>query len=126
MAGEGISVPQDELLNGIYLTPDLGFAIAIASMPNGVANIDEEKKTIEFENPDLFDPQKEIFIYSFDSEKIPGNIKRVDEQQYVVLDADEIIPESSISYLAKEVSKYYRIVGAEGLQDEIQSEVKLR
>ncbi len=76
-------VPEKELLDAIYLTPDYAFAIAVAARPEGATNIDNEAKTIEFERPDKFDPRSEIYIYVFDSDKIfAKNLVRVDERQF--------------------------------------------
>ncbi len=109
-AGDDIKVPDDELLNAIYLTPNYEFALAIASMPEGAANIDNETKTIKFENPEAFDPEKEVYIYEVDSELIPKeNLKEVDELQIAILNTDEIKPTIKHVCKAGDVEKYYEI-----------------
>ncbi|HEU5114465.1 MAG TPA: hypothetical protein VFT82_01725 [Candidatus Paceibacterota bacterium] len=126
-AGEGIEVPKGELLNGIYFTPDIGFAVAIAGMPSGAAHIDETKKTVEFENPSEFDPEKKIFVYQVDTEKLPGlHFEKVDEQQYVVTGENEVYPESYRELKAGEVMKYYQLINWEGFRDEMTKEFGLK
>jgi|GEM_PF-814239 len=108
-AAEGLNVPDGELLDAIYLTPDLGFAIACAVRPEGVTHINTDQ-TIEFENSELFNPEEEIYIYEIDSEKIPKeNIREVDDQQIAVVDIDELIPEATQELKAADVEKYYEI-----------------
>jgi hypothetical protein len=123
---EGASVPEDELLDAIYLTSDVGFAIAAAARPSeGMIRVGEQggKKTIEFERPDLFDPNKEIFIYEVDETKIPeGRIRQIDHHQWIINDLDEIKPESVQNLLAGEVLKYfelkpYHLEGAESCRE---------
>ena len=109
-AGEGISVPDGELLNAIYLTPYRESAIAMAARVEGVTNINDESKTIEFEHPELFDPEKEVYLYLINSESIPKeNIKQIDSWQYAVVDLPELKPESVEAIKAGEVEKYYEL-----------------
>lgn len=119
-AGDGITVPDNELLNAIYLTPKYGFALAIAAMPEGNANIDEATKTIEFENTDAFDPEKEAYVYEIDSESIPKeNLKEVNELQVAVIKMDEIRPTIKHIHKAGEIEKYYEI------KKELEKEIKM-
>ena len=80
-AGEGVEVPEGELLNAIYLTPDIGFAVACAARPEGVTHINDDH-SIEFENPEGFNPDQDIFIYTVDTNDLPKeSITEVDERQ---------------------------------------------
>jgi hypothetical protein len=109
-AGGGIKVPCDELLDAIYLTPKYEFALAVASMPEGAADIDEVTKTIKFENPDEFDPNKEVYVYEIDSESIPKeSLKDIDELQVAVLNIDELKPIKKNTHKAGDVEKYYEV-----------------
>ncbi len=106
-AGEGVEVPEDELKNGIYLTPHYEFALACAIRPNGLTQIDDEAKTIEFENPELFSPENDVYIYEVEvSEK---EARQIDKNQYVVEGLDEIKPTAQHIHKAKEIEKYYEL-----------------
>ena len=61
-AGKGdVEVPENELLDGIYLTPDYGFAVAMAARPeNSVTTIDNNEHKITFEKPELFKPERDM------------------------------------------------------------------
>ncbi|MBA4336338.1 hypothetical protein C0416_01005 [bacterium] len=109
-AGDCINVPDDELLNAIYLTTNYKFALAIASMPEGAADIDEATRTIKFENSEAFDPEKEVYVYEIDSETIPKeNLKKIDELQVAVLNTTELKPTIKHIHKAGDVEKYYEI-----------------
>lgn len=69
--GDHLDVPEKELLEAIYLMPDYGFAFACAARPEGVTDIDNESRTISFENPESSDPEQIIRIYEVDGENIP-------------------------------------------------------
>jgi len=106
-AGEGLDVPPDELLEAIYLTPDYGFALAMAARPKGVTTIDNNAHTIEFERPELFDPEKEVYVYEID---IPKNeTKVVDELQAAVENKDELKPDKMFTHKAGDVEQYYEL-----------------
>lgn len=109
---EGLNVPNDELLDAIYLTPDYGFALANAIKPKGLTNINEEEHLIEFENPNLFNPGKEVYVYEVDSEVIPAeNLRKVDDLQYVVEGLDELkLIKEPTSHKAREILKYYKLI----------------
>ncbi len=108
--GEGLDVPKDELLDAIYLTTKFEFALAVAAMPEGAANIDDITHTIEFESPQLFDPEKEVYVYEFESSLIPPeNLKFVDDLQYAVVGLNELRPERQTRHKAGDVSKYYEL-----------------
>ncbi|MFA6423689.1 MAG: hypothetical protein WCV83_00045 [Candidatus Magasanikbacteria bacterium] len=108
--GDNMDVPKDELLDAIYLSPKFEFALAVASMPEGAAHIDDKKHTIEFENPQLFDQEKVVYIYEFDSEAIPPeNLKYVDEQQYAVINMPELRPNRITIHKAEEIMRFYEL-----------------
>ena len=124
-------MPQDELLNGIYLTPDYGFAVAMASRPeNSTTYIDDKEHKITFEKPELFKPEEDIFIYTFDSENIPEeNLKSVDKLQYVVLGMNRLVPIETEATNARKVLKYYELANwreTGRLSGEISDELKFR
>ena len=122
-AGKEIEVPDSELLNAIYLTPKYEFALAIASMPEDAADIDEATKSIKFENSESFDPEKEVYVYEIDSETIPKeNLKDVDEFQFAVLNTNELKPTVKHIHKAGDVEKYYEIKKE---ADEAKNEVKI-
>ena len=126
---EGVSVPQDELLDAIYLTSDLGFAIAAAVRPKSMTHVGEEngKKYIEFEHPELFDPAKEIFVYEIDAAKIPKeSIRQIDGHQWVVEGFDEIRPDSVQRLQGEEVLKYYELRPWRKEGGEAEREIKLK
>ena len=104
---DNIKVPEKELMNAIYLTPDYGFALACAARPIGVTKIDNENKSITFENPDLFDPEKEVFVYEIDVENISKeNIVEVDDHQYAIVGINELNVANKFSHKAKDVQNY--------------------
>jgi hypothetical protein len=116
-AGEGIEVPQDERQEAIYLTPNYKFAVACAARPEGVSRIDDEDGKIEFENPEKFDPEQDIYIYWVNSENIPKeNLKpvkndkgEIDKNQLAVVETDELLPDFVECKKAIEVEKYYEL-----------------
>lgn len=110
-AGDGVIVPESELQNGIYLTPDYGFAIAVASIPPmSSAHIDEKEKTITYEHPENFDPEREIYVYTIDTNDFPEtHFSFLDELQYVVTDTDELHVAQSDVHKAIEVLQYFKI-----------------
>jgi hypothetical protein len=105
-------VPENELLNAIYLDSDRGFAVAMAARPNGTTHISDNdgERTIEFEHPELFDPTQEVFLYEIDTTKIPQeNLRQIDGHQWVIENIDEIKPDSVENLHAEEVFKYYEL-----------------
>ncbi len=103
--------PSQESLNAIYLTPDIGFALAcaIGSKENRI-EVNHFQKTIRFENPHEVDPEKVIYIYFVDPSNIPDERKVWIDQWQIAINMDEIIPVKAESYKASEISKYYRIL----------------
>lgn len=123
---DNIEVPENELLDAIYLTPDYGFALACAARPEGVTNIDDENRTIVFENPNLFEPEKEVFVYEVDTEDIPKEkIIKVDDHQYAV-SVDELNVTNEFKHKAKDVEEYYELKNWNKEPKEMSSEFKMR
>jgi hypothetical protein len=109
-AGEGLVVPEGELLKAIYLTPNREYAIAIAARPDGVTHIDTEQNRITFDQPEAFNPEQEIFLYEVDLDGIaPEHIRRVDDLQTAVINIPEIIPSGVQELKAGEVEQYYEL-----------------
>lgn len=105
---DGLSVPLAELQNKIYLTPSLGFALAMAAGPNGITSVHEG--TISFEHTDTFNPEETIYVYECNSNVFsPKKIEYIDQDQYAV-DEDEAMPIRITEYKAKDVFDYYRLV----------------
>lgn len=110
-------VPEDEKQKAIYWTPDYEYSIAMAARPKGVTLINNEEKTIEFEKPEGFNPETDIYIYAVDSEDIPkeflkevrDNNGEIDKLQFSVL-LDEIKPKSKEKMKAREVMKYFKLL----------------
>lgn len=107
-AGEGINVPSDELLDAIYLTPDYGYALAMAARPGGVTYIDNDSKTITFENPEAFDPNEEIYVYEVDIDD--EKTREIDPLQTVIESNHEVTPIKVNAHRAGEIENYYRIL----------------
>lgn len=102
--------PKNGSFKAVYLTCDFGTALAFAARPEGVSNINHEKRTIQFENPHLFEPDREIYIYFVDlSQILEERIIWINKWQVAVL--DDIKPVKVERYKAGEVSKYYSIIG---------------
>lgn len=68
-------IPKDELLKTIYLTPDYGRAVAMGSRVKGRSEFDDKNHKITFEHPELFNPDEDVYIYSFDFDVLKDNIK---------------------------------------------------
>jgi hypothetical protein len=99
--------PPTETLNAIYVTPDLGFAIAMAARPEGRTHIEDREKTIHFENPHFFDPDMLIYVYEVNVEEIAEDkVLPIDHLQ-AALDVDAVTPVAVQKYKAHEVLKYY-------------------
>lgn len=124
---DNIEVPENELLNAIYLTPDYGFALACAARPEGVTNIDGENRSIIFENPDLFEPEEEVFVYEVDIKSVPKEkVIEVDDHQYAIVDMDELSIFNKFSHKAKDVQDYYELKNWEEKSKESGTDFKIR
>jgi len=107
-AGDGVDVPEDELKDGIYLTPYYEFALACAVRPNGVTHIKDEEKTIEFENPEGFFPEKDVYVYEVE---VPEGVARqFDKNQLVIENMDEIAPTAKHQHKAGDIEQYYELI----------------
>jgi len=105
----GVDVPEDELQNAIYFTPSRETAIAMASRPEGLTKINDNE--IWFENPEKFNPDLDIYIYTIDSDKIDSSFLKQceDENQFVYL-GDNLMPENTEKLKAIEVAKYFKLL----------------
>lgn len=109
-AGEGLQVPEGELLDAIYCTPDREFALAVGAMSQGAVHIDHEHHTIAFEHPELFDPKKPVYVYEIESEDIPRkNVQKVDERQFAVVGVNELHFRSVQETRAEELLRHYEL-----------------
>ena len=103
-------VPKGELQDAIYLTSDYGSAVAMAARPDGITTIDNTDKTIEFEKPEDFDPEADIYIYSVDSQDIPEELlDQVDELQYAAL-VPELAQKAKEKRKARDVMEFYELI----------------
>lgn len=119
------NVPKEELLNGIYLTPNYGFAVAMAARPNGGTRIDDGK--ISFENEQLFNPDQDVFIYVFDTEEEQFKDKELEyhnKDEYMI--KGELIPTKIEEIKASEVFKYYELARWNNEFKEIKQEQKIK
>lgn len=124
---EHIDVPEKELLNAIYLTPDYGFALACAARPEGVTDIDDENKLITFEDPEKFDPEEKVFVYEIDLKNIPEkNIIKIDERQYAIVGVDELKVVKKNSHNAKDIEKFYELKNWKEKPREFRPEFRMR
>jgi hypothetical protein len=102
--------PAEEDADAIYLTPDFISAVAFAARPRGITDIDYDHKTMHFENPEAFDPNREIYVYEVDAASIPEDkITQIEERQ-ISVDLDSLKPGRVIRMKAGEVTKYFKIV----------------
>ena len=104
------ALPEKQFLDGIYLTPEYDFALAMAVKPKGLNHTDNSKKTITFENPELFDEKADVFIYTFDSEQMPADrLEYIDNLQYILKGENELIPTKKDNLKAGDLWKYYTL-----------------
>jgi hypothetical protein len=123
--GEGVIVPENELQNAIYLSTNYAYALAMASMPKGLTNIDYDKMTIETEFPNDFDPNKKIYVYTIDSEKFPKEkLEFLKDGMQAIYHLDEIQYESVDELPASDVLKYYKLLNYEN-QEGVINEMKI-
>ncbi len=104
LAAEGLEVPEGELQNKIYFTPEIGVALAMGARPPGITSISGGK--ISFENVDEFDPEEAVYIYEIDIEE--DLVEFIDDEQ-VTIDLDEIRPSIVHEFKAKDVFDYYEL-----------------
>ena len=104
------NVPEEELQDGIYLTPNYGFAVAMGVRPQGGTRIDNNK--ISFEHEELFDPDQNVYIYVFDTEEEQFKDKVLEyhnKNEYMIKGKSELIPSKMEIIKASEVFKYYEL-----------------
>lgn len=107
MTDKSVQVPESELQNKIYFTPDIGFALAMAVRPKGITHVDNGY--ISFENIDDFDPECTIYVYEIESESIEEDlVEQVDNEQFAV-DMDYVRPAVTHEFKAKDVFEYYEL-----------------
>ncbi|MFH1036460.1 MAG: hypothetical protein V1756_00115 [Patescibacteria group bacterium] len=108
-------IPRQDRRNAIYITSDYITALAFAAMPEGKNAVGQwnGKRTVHFENPDLFDPDKEVYVYFVDISEIPGDKVFPGDEGEIVVDVDEITPVRIEKHKAGEVSQYYSIIKGE-------------
>ncbi len=118
-------VPSEELDNAIYFSSDYGYAIAMGISPEGITKINQDKKKIEFENPELFSPDEDIYVYEINTDTIPRkNLKQLegDKLQYKITDLEIPMPEERIKKIkAREVMDFYELTN---WNKEINSELR--
>jgi hypothetical protein len=101
-----VPVPEGELQNAVYFTPEYKMAVAMGGRPEGQTTILDD--TIAYEHQELFDPEEKIYVYEIDSEKFTDEVlRKVDENQYVYSGKD-LVPEKVETGKAGDVFKYYR------------------
>ncbi len=120
-------VPKEELQNGIYLTPNYEFALAMAVRPDGMTRIDDGK--IAFEHQELFEPEKEVYIYSFDTDEEQFKGKELEfhnKDEYMIKGDNMVIPSSVETVKSKEVFKYYELAKWGDTSKEIRQEINFK
>lgn len=122
---DGLDVPKDELLEAIYLTPDYGYALAMAVRPHGLTNIDNTGKKITFDNPELFNPNEMIYVYELE---IPDDeVRAIDELQYVVENKNEVVVNNVFAHHALDIEQYYELTNwHQEVQEGPKPELKIR
>ena len=103
--------PKEESLNVIYFTSDFAFALAIASMSEGINIVNHEERTIHLENPDKFDPEKIVYVYLVNEKRIFEDKRICIDKSQVVADIDEIVPDGVEFHKAGEILRFYSIEG---------------
>ncbi len=109
-SGDGVVVPEEELQNAIYFSPNYVFALAMCSMPKGLSNVDWDNMTIKTEFLEKFNPDMPVYIYEVDSEKIPSDKITILDDMQTMADIDEIKYDSIVETTASEVLKYYKLL----------------
>ncbi|MFH1894642.1 MAG: hypothetical protein ABH813_01955 [Patescibacteria group bacterium] len=105
-------IPRQDRKNAIYMASDRITALGFAAMPDGknaIGQEDDGRRTVHFENPDLFDPDKEVYVYLVDISKIPGDKIFPGDEGEIAADVDEITPVKIERHKAGEISQYYSI-----------------
>lgn len=83
----------------------------MAARPDGMTRIDDKK--ISFEHQELFDPEKDVYIYIFDTEEGQFKNKELEyhnKSEYMIKGVNELIPPQVETIKSKELFKYYELV----------------
>jgi hypothetical protein len=108
-AAAPLARPSAEALEAIYFTPSFALALACAVRPPGVTEIDLEKGTLRFGNPEAFDPDRCVYVYRVDHAGIPESaVVWVDELQIAVM-LDEVVPDGVEIYESRKVLEYFHL-----------------
>jgi len=102
--------PKAENLNMIYFTQDFAFALVSAARPEGITEVNHNERTVHFENPNKFEPEKEVYIYVVDPSKIPDDKKIWVDKWQVAVDLDEVTPVKVERHKAGEILNHYSII----------------
>ena len=106
-AEQSLNVPEAELQNKIYVTPDFKFALAMGVGVEGVTHVDGD--TISFQNAHKFDPEAHIYVYEIESSDIPEEkLEYIDDHQYAI-DLNELEPHKVTEHKAGEILTYHRL-----------------
>jgi hypothetical protein len=123
-AGKGAEVPEDEIKEGVYLTKDYGFALAMAIRPEGITWVDNQNKKIKFEDPDKFDPNLKVCIYEIEVNE--SETRKIDKKQYIVENLSEICPVNKYEHQAIEIRKYYELENWKENEQDREFKLKIR
>ena len=107
------SKPKGENLNAIYFTPDFALALAFAARPENEIKIDHKERVVYFRNPEKFDSEKDVYVYSIDPAKIPDEKKIWVDEWQIAVDLDEIEPDKVEKCRAGDIYQYYILGGKE-------------
>jgi hypothetical protein len=103
--------PENESLDAIYLTTDFAFALISGAQPNNqITTVNFGERTVHFEKPDEFDPELIVYIYIVDSSKIPFDKQKQIQNQQVIIDLNEIVPDRVETHKASEIYQYYKVI----------------
>jgi len=78
--------------------------------PEGINEVNHGEKTVRLENPEKFDPEKEVYVYVIDPSKIPDEKKILVDQFQVAVDLDEVVPDRVEIHKAGELLQCYSII----------------
>lgn len=129
-ANMGDHLPEPETRKAIYLTTDLGFALLAGGRPRGEGGgvFRPEGATgnqMAFTDPSKFDPKKEVYIYEWDSEELPGGSYEMYGHQ-VIVDLDKLNAHEPTMYPAEKIFEYYEFTNWPPTRPEHTNEMKFR
>lgn len=129
-ANTGEHLPEPETRNAIYLTTDFGFALLAGARPRGeVGGVHQPEgasgNQMAFNDPTKFNPDKEVFIYEWDSDLLPeGSFQEYGHQ--VIVDLDKLTASEPVSYPAEKVFEYYEFTNWPPKSNEQTNEFKFK